>query len=299
MSGLNNNAMVNVTVSIYSLTNRSTIDNPLYRLSNKLDIQLEPKHFETLGSLQDAIAKFTNAGFLRSQFFRICSEESFPGRFITSTAILAELVKDGVIPDSLKRLAVIRYTRAQCSHLRPRVSREELFFLDNVLRIKRQYNRMPIVINSTTTPPQSDNDDTTIRYQSRTMNAEQQRQALEQAAMIADANQERPQTLNDALLDIKRVCGSHYFRPYPYAILERTAALYRSGALRLRKIFLTMMNNEDLRQVIGCTDSLEDLNRNCTGIPTIPIEVPLDLVDEVNLYLSRRLLELEKRGTGY
>lgn len=298
-----------IHISIYSLNNKSTIDQPTYKVSAKTDVQLGPEHFVSMSSLQMAISEHARVGFMRSQFFRISIPNIFPDEFISKTETLREYMGDGnTIPAPLQDLIVVRYTKAQCNQLRTKVTWEELCFLDNTVRLKRKYTRVSTITASSvasacdSSPAGAQQLGDTISVFRGSKHAigqnasdlleaydrlmpDQQAQLLGCAATVIDATTERPQAFDDALVDLKRVCGTQYFRPYQFPVIERAAALYKAGAIPISSILKVMAGNRNLHDKVG--------NVACKrryGVPTVSIEVPIDLVDDVNALIGTKML---------
>lgn len=312
---------VTIHISIYSLNNKTTIDQPTYKVSAQADVELGPEHFTTMSNLQMAISEHTRVGFLRSQFFRISLQSLFPDDFISDTKTLQQYMGNGnVIPMELHNLVVVRYTKAQCNQLRTKVTFEELFFLDNIIRLKRKYTRASIITASSISPVCNSTPTGTQQLKSMSpmfgeskhsvgpgasslvesydrLMPDQRAQLLGCAATVIDATAERPQAFDDALVDLKRVCGAQYFRPYPFPVIERATALYKAGALPISSILKIMAGNRNLQNRVGGIAC-----KRHYGVPTVSMEVPLDLVDEVNAFIGskmlRRNLSTERRTSS-
>lgn len=303
------NGRTTIHISIYSLNNKTTIDQPTYKVSAKVDVQLGPEHFVSMSNLQMAISEHTRVGFMRSQFFRVSIQSIFPDDFISDTKTLREYMGDGdTIPAPLQDLVVVRYTKAQCNQLRTKVTLEELCFLDNIIRLKRKYTRASIITassigsacSSTPAGVQQLNDTTSVFGESKhavgqnasdllkvydSLMPDQRAQLLGCAATVIDATTERPQVFDDALVDLKRACGSQYFRPYQFPIIERATALYKAGAIPISSILRVMAGNRNLHEKIGSVSC-----KRHYMVPTVSIEVPIDLVDDVNALIGTKML---------
>lgn len=289
-------AKITLELTIYALTPTSTVDRPEYKQSTYHVVDFLASDFDTLTSLTDAIARKTNAGFLRSQFFRMCLASEFPGGFITTTQALQEKRHVIFAQPSQRHLSLIRYTKQQCQQLKGKVTNEELLILDHVLRFKRKYNRMPM--SSSACPPATSfeivdagpdgSNHVTLASNYKRLDEGSRNQILGCGATILECTVGRPETLQDAILDIRRVAGDANLRPRAYHSYERAAALYKAGILPISKIYRDMANNRPLEETIQRVEFKKKV-----GIPTVSVEVPVTLLADVYSYIGRKMINAD------
>ncbi|KAH0573562.1 hypothetical protein SS50377_23496 [Spironucleus salmonicida] len=124
--------IVQVDLTIYSLTNSKTIDSPDYIYQSNEQLVLSREAFQSYTQLHAAIQAASEASYLRQQFFRIALAENFREQEFLHQEELPNLDFSQTI-----HLALVRYSKHQTAQLRPRLSGEELQLLEQVQRFKK------------------------------------------------------------------------------------------------------------------------------------------------------------------
>ncbi|KAH0571015.1 hypothetical protein SS50377_27309 [Spironucleus salmonicida] len=257
-----------IDITIYSLSPLSTIDSPDYKFNSNQQITLESHAFATLSSLHDQIIERTQTGFLRSQFFRLCLSRNFQfADFIDSTEKLHLQIPRVEETSDILQLVLVRYTKAQAQQLKIKVTTEELFLLDLVLRYKRKYNRMP----SQQLDDQLDDQ----------LDETQQNQAKRQAAGLVSACQSFYNSAESAFRELSGLTNMSV------TAAERAAHLVCGGDVGMGGL-VHLFQSKMCEKLLGGQFGMAGKTR------FHQIEVPLHMVDRV----QRRIIELTMADAG-
>ena len=126
-----------ISIRVFTLVPNSTVDTPRYKFLSCIQFSVEVARVKTLADFESLIVQNATAGFLSSQFFRICEAQNIEQNiFIDTTDELLELLQRNYL-----ELGLVRYTKAQAVQLKKKVSPEETVILDLILTQRRVYSK--------------------------------------------------------------------------------------------------------------------------------------------------------------